>query len=333
MAYYTGQASSLADLLTAIQTNCQAAGYTLSGDVLHKGTLYAELKITNSQTKFGSTRPFLTLRAGNGIDGSNVLQDHSNRYCGVGPFTNPGNTAWIDWTFPIDYFMHINENPDEVYVVVRYNAVEFHHLGFGQSPSPGCPGTGNWQWGTSSHSMITSNNSSYSQENNGVAIANEINLSTSSRFSWLPFWVDRSENGSNGGNRDAFHGLLKEGTAGWSAGSGIAWNSSATGATLATAMYGQFPLLQTQPNSWNNQSMLIPLHLCQVRPDKKMSIVGTLQHMRILRMDFIDPLDEINLTPDVWRVYPCKRKESSAPAGGTSITHSGCFGLAIRYVE
>ena len=72
MAYETGSANSFADLLAALQAACTGNGWTLSGNVLHKGTCYAEVKLTQTQGSVVWPNSALGVRACNGIDGSNL---------------------------------------------------------------------------------------------------------------------------------------------------------------------------------------------------------------------------------------------------------------------
>lgn len=129
MAYMTGSANTLADLLTAIQTACTANGWTLAGSVLTKGTCYAKLQVSGSA---------ITVQGGTGIDGGNNLT-------GVAP--NPAYLRQIGampLAYPMTYFIHVLTAPDEVYIVVNYSVSYYQYIAFGQSPVAGLPGTGNW---------------------------------------------------------------------------------------------------------------------------------------------------------------------------------------------
>ncbi len=91
MPYFTGTENTFADLLTTVRSNCVANGWTLSGNVLHKGDCYNEI------LEFGSNLG-LTIQGGTGIDGSNNL-------------TTTGSLAYMiavlsaePVTFPFTYF-------------------------------------------------------------------------------------------------------------------------------------------------------------------------------------------------------------------------------------
>lgn len=156
MAYITGTANSLSDLLAALRNACTANGWVLSGNVLRKGTCFAEIIAVpkvglTTHADFG----FLQVRGGNGIDSGNNLTDTPLDYaaawpaCGViGPNGNDrGVSTYTDWDWPVTYHIHVHASPDEVFLMVNYGAGQYWQgLSFGQSPSPGCPGTGNWVW-------------------------------------------------------------------------------------------------------------------------------------------------------------------------------------------
>lgn len=142
MAFVTGTANTLADLLAAIQTACIANGWTLSGNVLHKGTCYVELKISGSA---------ITIRGGSGVDGGNNLTGACNTPTGnllSGATGGVNGTPSISPSFPLAYDIHVHGTPDEVYVVANYSAIYFEIIGFGQSNAAGLVGTGNWYCGT-----------------------------------------------------------------------------------------------------------------------------------------------------------------------------------------
>lgn len=137
MAYVTGAANSLADLLAAIQNACTANGWTLAGSVLHKGTCYAEVSISGTVIK---------VQSGTGIDGSNNLTGRSTNpaayMCGPLYFSTQ-----INFTWPCTYDIFIGTTPDEVYVHVLFATNCHEQVGWGLSAMPGLAGSGNWYSG------------------------------------------------------------------------------------------------------------------------------------------------------------------------------------------
>jgi hypothetical protein len=128
MAFTTGTANSMADVLTALQAACATGGWTLSGNVLWKGNCY--VSVVASATN-------LIAQGGLGIDGSNAL-------------TTPCPTtrvlqapAFAPMTWPATYFIFVYAN--EVYLVLRYDVDAYLYLAFGESALPGAAaGMGVW---------------------------------------------------------------------------------------------------------------------------------------------------------------------------------------------
>lgn len=346
MAFVSGTASTMIGLLTALRDACVANGWTLAGNVLHKGTCYVQLRVLTcpalSTRPAAGVRDYLLVRAGNGIDGSNNLTDPAGNEPCIGQLTNGGTSttlAYIDWAAPFDYFIHINANPDEVWLAVHFNGTDFMHLGFGQTPGIGNPGTGNWHFATLGNAAATSNQQGAKQFNAIECSAAGVNGSFNVREDIfpLPFWVlelggNDNPSANTGTMNYVYHGM-HGGTeaATWSnAGSGYRGGASnmlaGTGAFAPVA-----PLLARQPNLWNNEAALLPFQLMILRPDSKSSIQAEMKHMRVLRMDYLDPMTVIDRDPDFWRVYPVYRKNTAVPAGGQNLDHSGCFAVAIRY--
>src|SRR5262245_27353299 len=108
MAYVTGTAANMTAVLTALRNACTANGWTLSGNILWKGTCYAEVRIGDNGETGAPTGTMLYVRAGNGKDGSNNLTDAATRFGMIGPLRVAGGAAsWPDWDWPVTYFIHI----------------------------------------------------------------------------------------------------------------------------------------------------------------------------------------------------------------------------------
>lgn len=136
MAFVTGNANSISDLLLAIQNACTANGWTLSasGNVLYKGTCYMEVKISGSS---------VNVRGGTGVDGSGNLTGATDQAAGQ---------IALSWgrdpiVYPLTYFIHILTSPDEVYTVINYSSTCYQTVGWGQSTISGMTGSGNWYCG------------------------------------------------------------------------------------------------------------------------------------------------------------------------------------------
>lgn len=158
MAYVTGTANSLADLLAAIQNACTANGWTLNGSVLHKGICCVEVKIVST---------YIQVQGGTGIDGSANLTGRANTTAAkfaISPAFRQAGIGSPAFAFPVTYEVFIGTGPDEVYVVINYAMSFYETMAFGQSVAHGLTGTGNWYFGVYT-------NDYYSIETNGEAFS------------------------------------------------------------------------------------------------------------------------------------------------------------------
>jgi hypothetical protein len=341
MAYITGVANSLADLLTALRNGCTANGWTLSADVLHKGTCYVE--VIHKPIIAGFTdKGFLQACAGTGIDGSNLLTgrataNHFGTGC-LGPLGDGTSvTVTTDWDWPVTYHIHVLTAPDEVYMMVNYGSAQYWQMiAFGQSPAEGCPGTGNWHHGTSPQRAQATWNRLYGSSQ---VVCNPSGSSMSSFNGGVvpgagPFWWFAKDESNSVALPAMFHGVYDHlGVVGWS-NSRYTWqNAAANLINMVSASQAVQPLPVYSPNTWNNEAHLIRWQIMQPRLEFKSSVVGELQHIRFVRNDFLDDGQIIPLGPDSWKVYPMYRKDvTNRNGGGTAgASHSGTCAVAIRY--
>lgn len=298
MAYVNGSATSMTDLLSALQAACTANGWTLSGNVLHKGSCYVEVTVASG---------YLVILGGTGIDGSNNLT-------GAGPYVARIGLAWTgdSLTFPMNYVVHIGATPDEIYFIINYEVNRWQWLAFGSSPMAGLPGTGNW-YGASISRKIGSSKCYITPTSGGY-----LGISAPSM---ALFW----NNYSTYQTCFVHHDL-----------DGNTWsldNAASTDSTSAAiAINAAQPMIPRQPNSWNGEAALIPIQPCIARTSGKVSMILDIAHSRYIRNDNYTDGDIITLGSDQWCVYPWHQKNSAARDGGNSINHTGTLGWAIRYV-
>ena len=347
MPLITGTANSMSDLLTALRSACTSNGWTLSGSVLHKGGCYARLQVETGATPTTrpsvGTREYLSVTAGNGIDGSNNLTDAAGISASVGPLisgSNSSDLAYVDWSFPVTYHIHVNDTPDEVWAAVQYNGTYFQHVAFGKSPAPGNPGTGNWFFATLGMLAYSNGNHIYRSANSTAYKADKVGVGAFQEGYVIPqpFWIENN----NGNTTDtagvglmnyAFHSLHgSTGAAAWSA-TGQGFTSQLQpGSNGGIAAYPTvYDVYQKQPNAWNNESILVQCQLMKRRPSDFTSLVGDLRHFRFIRIDYLEALDVIDKSPDLWRVYPCYAKSTASPSTASGNNSSGCHGIAVRY--
>ncbi len=303
MSYVTGTAGSFAGLLEIIEAALISAGYTQSGQVFHKGGLYCRLWTDGI---------VLQAQGGTGVDGGNNLVNPGPHYVSMRPF------AVAAFTWPAQYHIHINTDPDEVYVFLRYGAGGefFQRLSFGRSSLP-LPGTGNWYSATCGNAnlggiSVTATTGGYTGTG-GQALSGGL------------FWD------TNGGSAQLTPSLLHHGLdgGGWT---GITSASNVGG--LASCPPSLAPLVATQPNTWNGEAVLLPVRPVIARVSSRYSCVADLAHARFVRNDNIEPAGVLTLGPDQWVVYPFFRKDIAGRIGSTTpIQHSGTFALAVRIQE
>lgn len=294
MAYVTGTANSLTDLLTAIQNACTGNGWTLSaGGVLSKGTCFAELKISGT---------YITVRGGTGVDGSGNLTGacdtttgRLNSIAGNWHGTVPAAPAF---SFPMTYAVHIQTAPDEVYCVVNYAASFYELIAFGQSSMPGLTGSGNWYCGNVPDNLY-----------------------------YVP-WLSGGEGASSG----ACYSLFARDQNNRGCGVHHALDS-ATWAVKGSATDASSLFLR-EPNQWNQESILIPIRVYAGRPSGFISPVLECAHARFVNIANLSDQQIITLGSDKWKVYPWWSRGTPNIGGynvGAPLTYTGVCGHAIRY--
>ena len=270
MAYVSGTATSLAGLLSSIQSACTSNGWTLSGSVLHKGTCYAEISISGS---------VIQLISGTGIDGSNNLTGKSTSptayMCGPLYFAST-----VEFTWPVAYDVFIGTNPDEVYVHVMFATNCHEQIGWGLSAMPGLLGSGNWYAGGNNHGGTYG----YSGSNYGSP-GTEIIINGSGQAVAL-FASDRLV------SCGIDHAL-----------DGASW-SGGYGARDIGSTFGR------QPNQYNGESILMPVRCYASRPSGFISPVLECAHLRYVNNANLSDGQIITLGTDRWMVYPYARRGS-----------------------
>lgn len=328
MAFDTRTVNDLSEVIGAIREVCTNNGWTLLGEVLQKGTCYTSVR----GILVGSTVTEIEVLGGTGVDGSNNLTGAA--YKGVRLHAIKG----IAITFPATLDIHVHTNPDEVYVFLNYSVSRYGWLAFGQSPAPGIPGTGNW------FSAIGTSAANGSGINiSPIGTSSSITGSGSYTTAALGFLSKTGGTPSNTPDPQNFrfhHGLDAVG-GGWSEsgdGVGVAqtdsvgWTSGPSRAVTATMLD---PLISRQLNSWNGESILLPVQPFVFRPSSKVSQVGQFGHIRITRIDNVLPGQILMLGSDKWKIYPWHQKNvtsrDGAQGASSGVDHTGTLGCAIRY--
>lgn len=297
MPFVTGTAGNITEVRTALINACTANGWTLSGEVLHKGSVFVRLQIVGAQ---------LQLLGGTGIDAGNLLT-------GAGPNVTSIGTWGTDFSilYPATYEIHVHASPDEVYMVVNYNATDYQWCAFGQSGIQGLPGAGVW-YGASVPPGAAS-----------VINVNDAGTQGNSQFRVTPVLFGTVSVVSTNFPSHIHHGF-DDG----------AWTSvtasDTTDGQALNCIRSIAPLYVRQPNA-DGDGVLLPLRAYIARPGFRSSLALDCAHCRLIRIDNFEPRDLITLGPDTWRVYPWFRKSLVSRSGGSELSHTGTLGWAVRF--
>lgn len=301
MAFYTGNFSSFASLKNSVETALQANGWVLNGDgVLNKSDMY--LRLT-------ATTPQLLLQAGTGSA------------TGALPGAAPNGVKIMDFTgspmnFPATYDLHINESPDEVFLVVNYNADKYQQLSWGESTIQQIGGTGMWFSG--------SFNEAAASNQNHLVYASTYQYSAG--FGWSGMGCGLFFEAYNQSIACSYiHTGLD--TTGWrrvNNGDGALVGSGDVVAGL----------LQALPSQFNQNTVLLPLMAVQRRLSQGQTVVADLVNARLCRNDNHLSGEIVEYGGDRWKVYPFHRKNAdvrNAVQWSTGSNHTGTFAYAVRY--
>lgn len=302
MAFATGAAGNINDLLTALQNSCTANGWTLTNGVLASGDCHLKASVSAAA---------LALSIGLGDDGNGNLTSPA-----------PGTTVLSNClgadpiVYPVVWFAHVTAT--EVYFVVNFSVDRYIMCAFGQSPVPGLPGKGVWVNGSGAGAAGTLIWNSFFA---GQVIYNGY---TGTGL----FYCGQAFNGSP--TWSYFHHGLDNG--GWSQPSddnnGVV--PSFGGAVKATI--GAIDLMTLfSPSTWSGEPILVPVQPAIGRPSGFVSVVGELVSCRYVRLDNLDAGQIITIGTDRWKIYPFYRKNASARNPGNGSVDSGTLGLAIHY--
>lgn len=317
MSYYSGSATSITALRQAVIDACTSEGWSWDSgnNVLSKSALFVRLIVTATELQLlGRTAP---------------LSGDAPGTVNIGRLCNSGGLPTFDFTWPATYHLFIFTNPDEVYLVVRYDVDVFQWAAFGKSAVAGLPGSGMWIGATRGDVLAVGISSS-----GGVATINRQSGGFSNvqgRRYISPGWGWYNQFSSPATavqDRNTFvHSNLDD--QGW------LLNALLTNTNIGVTAISE--LLATQPSAWNSEAALMPMRAYKIRPSSRVSLVADLVHARHVRVDNYEPGQVIELGSDRWMVFPWLRKSLAARDGSTalsdagSINHSGTFGWAIRY--
>lgn len=327
MAYTSGTATTAADLLNALTGFCVANGWTLTNGVLSKGTNHFLPTVSgaNIKVEMGTAAGFTSP----GVTGANYF-----------PYISLNN-VW-----PVFYRIFVvsaNGADTVVLSVLEANNIEYKYLMFGNLENK----VGTWTGGEWMHATYASqtNGSMTRQSNAGITTDTNPSYETGGTNTMsfqqahgaLFAMTDGQPNfGSNFTSGNSYIRCdIDGGTFKRNATLGIG-NNDLTGC-VDSFRFSRLQMIR-QPNTWNGESCLIPVHIYLGRASSTCSRLGTIGHIRFMRMDNYEPGDIITLGLDRWMVLPMYRRDPTDVRGekgvynSTAITgSSGQLAYAIKY--
>lgn len=326
MPFVTGTANNQAELLTALRNACVANGYTLTGEVLSKGDVH--VRTYNSATSGEDNA--LVVWMGKGSSGGTLTD--AFQY-GV----TPNRSTVHRCAYPVTYDIHIHGS--EVFMVWWDANGLYFWLGWGQSsPYSATPGAGNCLWcgGTASTAYLIDCGTYYTPARwisigatfGGSTTGNSLN--SQQCIAPALFWHTHNP------RTMGFSGTLYTDPTGLALG-GRGPVTDSTDDLPVTGLRHLDPLLSRQPNAWNNESLLLPIHCFTPVASSKQKLDITVQNARYFRLNNVDPLTVLTLAGTSWKVYPWYKLDRSTPNGAASgastaaVNHTGTFGWAIKY--
>ena len=329
MAYQTGSATDINDLITKLKDFCvTVAGYTLNqfatqgaGYQLHinKGGRYFHFRsYVNENVPTGSNNQYaIFMNAGTGYAGTTNWYDEAGtlKYNTTTPYI-AGMLNLNSAILAYHAFYFNNSDYDAVYFFVEYPAGSFQRLMFGRI------GTNNYGSGWSGvNGMFYQGSVDQTQNNYSLAL----NLIGPSQAIWAP---------SQG--IGALYGTVDSVTQ-WMVGKATIPQAQLSPARpyCTDSIYRQSSIWMDSPNSFNSMPPLLPISLGVTRDtldfadNTPWSAVGELPYIYWINLKNINPSSIINISSDSYIVLPFRKKSdtwsSVDPNNGTFQ-----FGIAIR---
>ena len=334
MPYITGVANSFADLRTALISGLTANGWTLTGNIVHKGALY--LTVTANETFVSTTvTEGLIFQGGTGDNAGSLVAPSA-----VTPRLGRSRPEDPVFSWPAEYHLHINSSPDEVFLVVRYNVDFYTWAAFGQSQVQNLNGSGMW---------VTAQNGLQQNRYESVnLLIGWYNLTPteggtqyqSSFFyyeaSGAPFWNTGWTTYYSGPShhqvvQDTIHANLMAYPQGW-----MGYYPPNQPGSQIIGVRPAAPHIARLPSAWSQEAVLVPIQVYAWVAESKCSLVLEVANARYTRIDNYEPGQVIQIGPDRWKIYPFVRKNMLFRDAGSGVNettgqHSGTLGWAIRY--
>ena len=319
MAFVTGTAASYDELKTAVETACVAAGWTLTDDILSKGSAFVQLRVaTPASTSSDQQGTGLAAFPGTGKSGTTLLGTVS-RAPRLGPLTRPTSSYFKQIGLPFDYFIFTFTAPYEVYVIAHWDSY-YTRLCFGVSKTPGAGGNGLWV-----------DASVYGCEGYGIRGYNGaiIGAASGSMFFYdsheIPCITGMWQNTRGHWYGTNYSSSLINTGAGWMTGGPLNY------AGQCNAIEPIAPLVAALQSGSFADPPLLPIRVHQCISATENRVVLEVENARYFRLKNHEPEAIIQRGGSQWMVFPWLRKDGTVTGDVSVATHSGTFGWAVRY--
>lgn len=297
MPFQTGSAPNPASLVATIQSFCVANGFTLSGNVLSKGNLNAEILVVGDN---------ISIQGGLGESGGALVDPAPG--LGYIEAYEPHGDLLNNW--PVTYRLFAMTNPDAIWCVIQYNVNWIQLLVITDIDKKGT-----WTGGE----IYAASRAINAPTNFSLTFTWDEILRSYDSSSYAPFF----------GGQQTRYGDLHSSMIHIEA-DGHTWGSDHVSASSSLAVIqhagSMAELIQASLNTWNDEPTLVPYYLFMDRPSNYLSLIGEIPHMRSVRIDNHNPGDIIPEGSDYWMVFPWVRKGIYGEAWT-----SGPIGFALKY--
>lgn len=320
MAYETGSASGVADLLDKLRVFATANGWTQnffgartsgSGTALQltKGTQYVTFiadtgaGTANDPGNYFGCYSHNVYSAGNGTEN----QAQGSAKCYANGMTGP----YVAYHF----ISGAERGCDYLYVIVEVTSGVFKHIGVGKLVSLGTLNTGmfayacRWNYNPTSNIISTADSAQHSVPWDSTETASRAGPSTQLRADSdgvTPRWYDCYSSGSHGTRM----------------GGGVRTSGSNSAGAVRNPLYS---VAIAGASSITGRTVLIPAWVYGERTADLGSPLGYPPHLRWVRLTYLNPGDVLTIGTDQWKVFPVIRKN-----GTTGQLNSGTFGYAYK---
>jgi hypothetical protein len=302
MAYQTGVASSATNLVSIIQTFAQTNGFTLTDNILHTANSWTKLIASTATLNPTGTDPseeYQFVGVAGGLDTTFAANTSPLTTIGGQTFSAAITIPTALW--PVSYHLFYNGTPSELFCVINYNVNYYQHLSFGEILKSSSLYTGGGFCHATCSAYTIGNNEGFVPKDMGFDFDTYRGYGVGGFFS-IPYYTY-----INGRNSYVY---TSSNSYGWgsatiSAPNNAAWEAVPTVTNLIA------PLITRLPNTWNDQTVLLPCRLTKAVSATYVQDLGSFPWIRYTRMDYLAPGDIITLGAEQWKVFPLFAKNST----------------------